>query len=155
CYQTIARTDNGIGDFRVEHAEVAVRQRAGLLHIAESRNEVRLLRHRNAGDMEVLFTAQRLHAVVCGVGYLFLSQEVSFSPSSHVIAPPGHRGLPIDQRRLHLLSVRSFSFTAWFLPGAPRGPRYRQLAGLKTDQFRRRSPWTSADLDQLLPIMHG
>jgi hypothetical protein len=87
--QPVARAGDGVGDPRIEHAQIAVRQRGGLLHIAEGLDEVRLRRHRNAGDVEVLFAAQRLHAVICGVGYLLLSKEVSFGPSSHVIAPPG------------------------------------------------------------------
>ena len=68
--------DDRVGDLRVEHAEVAVGQRRGLLDVAERLDEVRLRRHRDAGDVEVLLAAQRLHAIVGVVGDLALPEEI-------------------------------------------------------------------------------
>ncbi len=68
---------------RVEHAQVAVRKRCRLLHVAERLDEVRLQRHRDAGDVEVLLAPQRLHAVVRVVGNLLLAEEVLLDAVGH------------------------------------------------------------------------
>ena len=88
--QPVAGAGDRIGDLRVEHAEIAVRQRGGLLHVAEGLDEIRLQRHRDAGDVEVLLAAQRLHAVVRVVGNFLAAEEVLFDPGCHGVAPvPG------------------------------------------------------------------
>ena len=76
--QPVARRRDRIGDLWIEHAEVAIGERGGLLGVPECLDEVGLRRHRDAGDVEVLLAAQRLHAVVRGVRQLFLAQEVLF-----------------------------------------------------------------------------
>ena len=62
--QPVARADDRVGDLSVEHAEVAVRHRGGLLDVAERLDEIRLARHRHAGDVEVFLAAERLDAVI-------------------------------------------------------------------------------------------
>jgi hypothetical protein len=61
---------------RIEHAEIAVGQRRRLLDVAEGLDEIRLGRHRDAGDVEVLLAAQRLHAVVRVVRQFLLAQKI-------------------------------------------------------------------------------
>ncbi|TLD45591.1 MAG: hypothetical protein FAZ92_02127 [Accumulibacter sp.] len=74
--QAVTGAGNGIGETRIEHAEVAVGQRCRLLDIAESLDEIRLGRHRDAGNVEVLLAAQRLHTVVGVVRQFLLAQKV-------------------------------------------------------------------------------
>ncbi len=81
--QAIAGAGNRVGNLRVEHAEVPVRQRCGFLHVAESLDEVRLQRHRNAGDVEVLLAAQRLDTVVRVVRNLLFAEEVLLDAVGH------------------------------------------------------------------------
>jgi hypothetical protein len=81
--QPVAGADDGIGDPRIEHAEIAVGQRRRLLDVAESLDEIGLGRHRDAGDVEILLAAQRLHAVVGVVGQFLLAQKILLD-SCHV-----------------------------------------------------------------------
>src|SRR5262249_52373523 len=74
-----------VGDLGIEHLEVAVRQCGGLLHVAERLDEVRLQRHRDAGDVEVVAAPQCLHAVVGAIGKLLLAQE-AFLDSWHGVS---------------------------------------------------------------------
>ncbi len=85
--QPVARAGDGVGNLRVEHAEVAIRERRGLFHVAERLDEVGLQRHRDARDVEVLLPAQRLHAVIRVRRNLLLAEEVLFDPNGHDVAP--------------------------------------------------------------------
>jgi hypothetical protein len=76
--QLVARTDDRVGDRRVEDAELAVGERRRFLDVAERLDEVRLGRHRDAGDVEVLGAAQRLDAVVGALRQHLLAEEVLF-----------------------------------------------------------------------------
>ncbi len=55
--QPVTGADDGIGDPRIEDPEVAVGQRRRLLDVAEGLDEIRLGRHRDAGNMEILLAA--------------------------------------------------------------------------------------------------
>ena len=74
--QAVAGADDRLGDLRIEHAEIAVGQRRRLLDVAEGLDEIRLGRHWNAGDVEVLLAAQRLHAVIRAVRQFLLAEEI-------------------------------------------------------------------------------
>jgi hypothetical protein len=71
-----ARHWEHVGDARVEHPEIAVGQRRRLLDVAESLDKIRLGRHRDAGNVETILAAQRLHAGVGGVGQFLLAEEI-------------------------------------------------------------------------------
>ena len=81
--QLVAGAGDRVGDLRVENAQVAVRERRRLLHVTERLDEVRLQRHRDAGDVEVLLAAQRLHAVIRVVRNLLLAEKVLFDAVGH------------------------------------------------------------------------
>ena len=85
--QPVAGAGDRVGDLRVEHAEIAIRERRRLLHVAEGLDEIRLRRHRNAGDVEVLLAAQRLDAVVGVVGNFLGAEEILLDPGGHGVAP--------------------------------------------------------------------
>ena len=85
--QPVAGAGDGIRDLRVEDSKVAIRQRGGFLDVAEGLDEVRLQRHRDVGDVEVLLPAQRLHAVVRGVRNHSCAEEILFDPGRHEVAP--------------------------------------------------------------------
>ena len=80
--QLVAGGGDRIGDRRVQRAKVAVGQCGRLFHIAERPDEAGLQRHRDAGDVEVVPPAQRLHAVIGLCGDLPLAKEVLLDPCS-------------------------------------------------------------------------
>src|SRR5207244_10442047 len=77
----VAARDDGIGDLGVERAEIAIGHGGGFLHIAQRLHEVRLLAHRNAGDVKVLFAADGLDAVIDVVADLACSEKVLLDPA--------------------------------------------------------------------------
>ena len=76
--QPVARADDRVGDLSVEHAEIAVRHRGGLLDVAERLDEIGLARHRHAGDVEVLLAPERLDAVIGVRRNLAVAEKIVF-----------------------------------------------------------------------------
>jgi hypothetical protein len=101
-----AGADDGVGHVVREEVQLLVGQRGGFLDGRQRVDQVRVLRHRDPRDGEVLGGAQRLHAVVQVHRELALAQQVVLGAqlAGKVAAPPTAEervGVP-EARRDHL-----------------------------------------------------
>ena len=62
----------------IEQAQLLVGERGGLLDLGQGADQVRVNRDRDAGDVEILFRAQGMHAVVGGGRNVLVTEQVMF-----------------------------------------------------------------------------
>jgi hypothetical protein len=110
----------------IERAEIAIGHRGGLLHIAERLHEIRLLIHRDAGDVKVLFAADGLDAVIDVVADLALSEESPARSGSWALLV-----LEVARVSRHLLAQRlDHEVSVLQSPGSRLRPGMKTLASI-------------------------